>query len=120
MSEQLARELLDRAARAQSRFLLFMIASVFLDVAAVGAYLVMKNPLALIGMVPGTLLVALGVMQMQQAKMLRNEAKRVRAEGAGLTQSVIGSRARARLRSLRKVSIMPMPQTINSGAPMKR
>lgn len=80
MSEQLARELLDRAARSQSRFMLFLIASVFLDVAAVGGYLLMKNPLALIGMVPGTLLVALGVMQLQQAKVLRSEAKRLRAE----------------------------------------
>ena len=80
MSEQLARELLDRAARAKSRFMLFVVASAFLDLAVIGAYLLLKNPLALIGLAPGTLLVVLGVMQAQQAKLLRDEARRVRSE----------------------------------------
>jgi hypothetical protein len=78
-----ARDLLDQAARLKSRFLLFVAASVLLDAAAVGAYIALQKPLALIGFVPGVLLVVIGVLQLKQSQQLTAEARRLRGASRG-------------------------------------
>lgn len=78
--DNLARDLLDRSAQLKARFFLFVAASVLLDAAAVGAYIALQKPLALIGFVPGMLLVAIGVLQLKQSKELAVRARKVQAE----------------------------------------